>query len=150
MDHAETPLPPPPPPRWEGRALFRFATVHPLFLVACFAVGEATFRLLGNPRVYEIGTGEEFPTLQSAELAMAVDIARSWVAVGVFSMAVVLAVWLWKRPFRWFWIPLAFVPFLGPLFFAGPATWVLANGPTRPAAPKRLGNVVTSRLTRRT
>jgi hypothetical protein len=124
--------------------------VHLLFLVACFAVGEATFRLLGNPRVYEIGTGEGFPTLQSAESAMAVDVARPWVAVGVFSMVVVLAVWLWKRPFRWFWIPLAFVPYLGPVFFAGPATWILAKGRTRPAAPTRLGNVVTSRFTRRT
>lgn len=90
---------------------------------------------MGRPCVYEIGTSEEFSTLQSAELAMAVDIARPWVAVGVFSMAVVLAVWLWKRPFRWFWIPLAFVPFLGPLFFAGPATWVLANGRTRLPKP---------------
>ncbi len=33
---------------------------------------------------------------------MAVDVARPWVAVGVFSMVVVLAVWLWKRPFCWF------------------------------------------------
>jgi energy-coupling factor transporter transmembrane protein EcfT len=80
---------------------------------------------------------------------MAVDVARPWVAVGVFSMVVVLAVWLWKRPFRWFWIPLAFVPYLGPVFFAGPATWVLANGRTRPAVPTRLRNVVTSRFTRR-
>jgi hypothetical protein len=132
MERAEISLPAPPPAQWGGRALVRFAAVHLLFLAACFAVGEATFLLLGNPRIYEVGPGEEFPTQKAAESAMAVDIGLPWVAIGVLSMLVVLSVWLWKRPFRWFWIPLAFIPYLGPVFFAGPATWVLANGSTRP------------------
>ena len=46
-------------------------------------------------------------------------------AVGVFSAVITLAVWLWKRSFRWFWIPLAFVPYIGPVFFAAPATWAI-------------------------
>ena len=38
--------------------------------------------------------------------------SRARVANGVFSMLVVLAVWLRKRSFRWFWIPLAMVPYI--------------------------------------
>jgi hypothetical protein len=49
MDRAETPLPPPPAPQWGGRALLRFATVHLLFLVACFAVGRPRFAYLATP-----------------------------------------------------------------------------------------------------
>ncbi len=135
MRHARRSLPEPPPAQWKGRALLKFSVVHMLFLVACFAVGETVFRFLGHPAVYEIGPGKDYATLKSAESAISVDIANTWAAVGVFSVLVVLMVWLWKRAFRWFWIPLAFVPYLGPLFFAIPATWVLANRSTRPREP---------------
>ena len=127
-------LPEPPPTGWGTRALLRFAIAHFIFLAACFAVGETVWLIiLGQPEVYELGPGKEFPTLQAAEAAVDVATARTWMAIGVFSMLVVLAVWLWKHSFRWFWIPLAMVPYLGPLFFASPATWVLVNGNTRAA-----------------
>jgi hypothetical protein len=119
MEHAERslpapPLPDPPPVQWSGRDLLRFAAAHLAFLGACFAIGETVFLLLRQSSVYEIGPGREFPTLQAAETALSVAIARSWGAVGVFSMLVVLAVWLWKRSFHWFWIPLVMVPYVGP------------------------------------
>jgi hypothetical protein len=133
MVHSERPLPEPPPAQVDGRALLRFLAIHLVFLAACFGVGETVFRLSSHSSVYEIGPGNEFPNLDAAEVALAVEIGRAWVAVGLFSSLVVLAVWLRKRAFRWFWVPLACVPYLGPIFFAGPATWAVANGTTRSA-----------------
>ena len=127
-------LPEPPPTQWGTRALARFAVAHLLFLAACFAVGTTVFLILlgHDPRVYDIGPGKKFPTMQAADAAVEVAIARTWVAVGVFSMLAVLVVWVRRRrPFKWFWIPLAFVPYVGPIFSAAPATWVLANGSIR-------------------
>ena len=70
-------------------------------------------------------------TLMEVLLVLVILVVLASMAVGVFSMLVVLAVWLRNRSFRWFWIPLAMVPYVGPLFFASPATWGLVNGDTR-------------------
>ena len=71
--------------------------------------------------------------MEAAETELSVSISRVWLAIGVFSMLVVLAVWLRKRSFRWFRIPLAVVPYFGPLFFASPATGCSRNRTTRRA-----------------
>jgi hypothetical protein len=127
MEQAETPLPEPPSRPVSGQELVKFGAVHLLFLAMCFAIGETVFVVFGHSSIHEIGPGQEFPTLDAAELALAVEIGRGWMAVGVFSAVMTLAVWLWNRSFRWFWIPLAFVPYIGPVFFAAPATWAIAN-----------------------
>ena len=58
--------------------LLRFAAAHLGFLCACFAIGETVFLLCANPASNEIGPGREFPTLQAAEAALSVAIAREW------------------------------------------------------------------------
>jgi len=136
MEHSEGALPDPPSHSVSGRALLRFGTVHLMFLALCFGIGETMFLVLGHSEFYEIGPGQEFPTLDAAEMAISVQIGRAWLAVGVFSALVSLAVWLWKRSFSWFWIPLASVPYIGPIFCAAPATWSIANGHSPRSTPQ--------------
>ena len=86
MEHADRSLPDPPPIQLPdpppiqrgGRDLLRFAATHLVFLGACFAIGETVFLLLRQSSDYEIGLGREFPTLEAAETALSVAIARAW------------------------------------------------------------------------
>jgi hypothetical protein len=127
---------------WGGRAFVRFVLVHLSFVGACLGVSVLTNWLIHPDTVYEIGAGKEFPTLEAAREAVDLEVAWIWVSVGAFSSLIVLTVWIWKRAFAWFWIPLAFLPFIGQVFCAIPATWVLANGSIRIRAAEGSGSEV--------
>jgi hypothetical protein len=91
----------------------RFVLVHLAFLGACLGVAALMNWLIHPDTVYEIGPGKEFPTLEAAERVIDVEAARIWVSVGAFSSLIVATVWIWKRAFAWFWIPLTLIPLIG-------------------------------------